>query len=85
MADKQWGVYDIQDNCWIGNDAGPKVFDDFTVARIAAEVCADQLGYELHGRLEAREYVSGNVRLRDEIPTKRSPLKALQRIEDGLV
>lgn len=77
-----WGIYDTRDNCWIGDDAGLKVFDDHMLARIAAQVIKTQmLGIDLACRLIAKEIDSNNLRLKDEIKLKLTGEQALRRIE----
>lgn len=79
-----YGIYDTQDSCWLGDEHGPKLFEDFLVARVAAQVLDERLGNR-PGRSKAREYGGGANRLRDEVQTKMSTLDALQRIEGGRV
>lgn len=77
-----YGIYDTQDNCWLGDEFGPKRFDDFMVARIAAQVYEDQtLGTDLGGRYKAKPIPTEEFQKKDEIATKRTTLKSLQRIE----
>jgi hypothetical protein len=78
----KYGVFDTQDNCWLGDDRGPKLFDVLIVARVSAQVTATQLGWS-STRLEGRAYDdSGNV-LKDEVQTKMTPAQALRKIERG--
>ena len=77
-----WGLYDKKDNCWLGDENGPKPYEDKTIARIAAQVIADQLGYgELSKRIEARELPDYNLKLKDSVDTKRTALESIRRIE----
>lgn len=61
-----YGIYDTQDNCWIGDDVGPRVFTRVDsekmkgmpqelIARISAQVTGVQLGFA-PGRLRAVEF-----------------------------
>lgn len=78
----RWGIYDTRDNCWIGDDAGPQVFEDHLLARISAQVMEDMLyGSDLGGRLVAKELNSNALRLKDEVPVKHSAIESLRRIE----
>lgn len=81
-----YGIYDSEDNCWLGVNAtndGPKTFEDKMLARCAAEIASIQLGY-MPNRLKERLYNTPvSLRFKDEISTKMSPLEALQRKEDG--
>lgn len=81
----KFGLYDTQDHCWIGNDEGPLRYDDFQVARLAAEASAAMLGWRIV-RVRAVEYVKkGQPRLKDELPTVRSAEDALKALERGLL
>jgi hypothetical protein len=80
----QYGLYDIKDNVWLGDDAGPKIFTNFMFARIAAEIVDVQLGQNI-GRTKVREYDPAPKRLRDEKPLKMNAKEALTCLENGLV
>ncbi|MBV8831251.1 MAG: hypothetical protein JO108_18715 [Acidobacteriaceae bacterium] len=63
-----FGIYDKQDCCWLGNDAGPIVHDERWLALAALTVVCEQT--DLHpSRLEVREYDGTGTRLKDELPT----------------
>jgi hypothetical protein len=77
-----YGVYDERDSCWIGDESGPKQFDNFILARIAAQVYEDQIhGTDMGGRFVARELPQDAFRLKDQVAPRRSTLASLQRIE----
>jgi hypothetical protein len=78
-----FGIYDTSGDCWIGDSKGPKLFDDFELARVAAQVCEMQVcGTDLRGAYRARPYPMGApVRLKDKIKLRHMALKVLQRIE----
>jgi hypothetical protein len=88
-----YGMYDTQDDCWIGDETGPRVFtiEDSAkcnglphrvMAQIAAQMAEVQLGYT-PGRIQAREFNAENLRLRDSVDTKMTPLEALIKLESG--
>jgi hypothetical protein len=77
----QYGLYDTEDDVWMGDDNGPKTFTDFMHARVASEV----VDVRRPGRTKAREYDPAPKRLRDEVPTKMTTEEALRRMENGLV
>jgi len=90
---ESYGIYDTQDDVWLGDKNGPQVYTRAdsekakglpheTLAKIAAQITGVQLGYAI-GRLQAREYNAGDLRLRDEVPTKMSAVNALIRLENG--
>jgi hypothetical protein len=89
----RYGIYDTRDNCWIGDKSGPRVFtrEDSVkanglpqrlMAQIAAQMAEKQLGYGM-GRLRAQEFNDSNLTLKDEVPTKMTPVEALIRLENG--
>jgi hypothetical protein len=82
--DMEWGLYDTKDGVWMGNDKGPKTFDDYMLARIAAEMVDVQLGQKT-GRTKAKEYFGGANRLRDEKPTRMGSERALKLLENGYI
>ncbi len=78
-----YGIYDTKDNCWLGDDTGPKTFEDYTLARIAAQMAEDQV-FSNRGmglRFQAKEYKVKNLRYKDSLDTKRTALEALNRLE----
>ena len=82
MSETTWGIYDTQDNLWIGNADGPLTYEDHTLARIAAQVAEEALlGTDLAMRFQAREIPWRAWRLRDEVKLKHTPLEAIRRIE----
>lgn len=86
-----YGIYDTQDDCWLGENetgTGPKTFDDPKVARLAAEIAAIQLGLprgEKAGRIVVRPYDGSGTVLKDEVPTKDTPLNVLRKLERGVI
>ena len=82
-----YGLYDTQDNVWMGDKAGPRLFDSAkdefpTLARTRAMMVDAQLGQQA-GRTQAREWKPAEVRLRDEKPVLRDALAALTLLEGG--
>jgi hypothetical protein len=77
-----YGLFDTKDNCWFGDADGPREFEDFMLARCAAQMVETQImGSDLGGRIVAREIPEEEWHLKDEVPVKRTALKALQVIE----
>lgn len=65
----RFGLLDVQDSLWLGDDHGPWRCDDEQLARLAAELRALELGWPL-ARVKATEFgEDGSLRLRDEVPT----------------
>lgn len=92
-SDVAYGIYDTVDNCWLGDENGPRLYtrEDSAklqgmpqelVARIAAQVVEVQLGYE-PGRLRAVEFREQELVHKDSVDTKMTPLEALIKLENG--
>jgi len=93
QSDVSYAIYDTQDNCWLGDDTGPRLFtrEDSVklngmpqelAARIAAQVWGVQLGYAV-GRLQAVVFRGEDLQMKDEVSTKMSGLEALKKLESG--
>jgi len=80
-----YGLYDTKDNLWLGDDGGPRVYEDFTIARIAAQIWEIQItGTDMGARIQAREIEpTESWHLRDRVATKMSGIEALTKIENG--
>lgn len=77
-----WGLLDTQDNVWMGDDAGPKIYTEYLLARVAAQMMDEQLGQK-PGRTRALPYKGGATRLRDKVKTRMGALQALRNLEGG--
>ncbi len=80
----KWGIYDPVDNCWMGNDHGPHLFDDQVIARLVSETTDVMLGYPRRRLLE-KEFPDEKLRLRDTADVKMSAEEALDAMENGTV
>lgn len=77
-----YGIYDTKDNIWLGNEKGPSVFTDYTLARVAAQIAECQVyGTDLGCRYQVAEIKDGKFIYVDEVKTRMSSLEALKRIE----
>lgn len=93
-SDVTYGIYDTQDNCWIGDDKGPILYTrDFAMtagkgmpqellARMSAQITCVQMGWA-PTRLRALEFTPQELHLKDEIPVKMSGVEAIRRAENG--
>lgn len=82
----KYGIMDLQDKVWIGeNDegTGPKTFDDPQLAEIARLVAVRRLGWS-YSRLKVREMPETTFKKKDEVPTIMSTERALKKLEEGL-
>lgn len=84
-----YGLYDTQDNLWMGDCAAPLLFhsevdDDGNpgMAKARAAMCDKQLG-QVPGRTQPREWVPGELRIRDERPVVKDPMTSLIELEEG--
>jgi hypothetical protein len=83
-----WGLFDVKDQCWLGDDTGPKLFRDTTIngikasgqqlARGAATV-VNQM-FDSGHRFRARLYTGGPMRIKDTIQARYDGAEALRRI-----
>ena len=92
--DVKYGIYDTQDNCWLGDENGPRLYDlelskkmkgmpQQLAARIAAQMTEVQLGYT-PGRLRAVEFKNqDSLVLKDSVDTKMTAVAALRKLENG--
>lgn len=78
---ERWGLYDTTDNVWLGDEKGPKLYNQL-LAKIAARVTEKQLGYE-PGRVIGRVYDNSGNKLRDTVDTIMSGEEAVRRLEAG--
>lgn len=62
----RWGIYDTQENLWIGDDRGPRLFseEDVELARLAANIYDIQMGNSL-GRMVEKVYIEQSLILHD--------------------
>lgn len=83
---KVYGVYDTVDKVWLGSgeatSTGPKLFDDRAHAKVAARLVDVQLGVT-PGRHREKKFPKGQLRLREIVPTKMTPLETLTGLEEG--
>jgi hypothetical protein len=89
----RWGIVDVTDGTWIGNDQGPITFDenDFAtpemalgVARVSSQTLETQVyGTDMGCKYQVREFPEERMRKKEDIPVRMSSLQALQRLEGG--
>lgn len=77
-----WGIYDTKDDSWLGDEHGPKTFEDEVLAKVAAQIASTQLGTD-PTRCRAREYDGSANKLKGEFATRMTPEQALRHIEKG--
>lgn len=63
----QWGLLDTEDRLWLGDDDGPRVFEDELLAQAAAVLWATQLDWPQR-RVKAHPFTLDEpLRKRDEV------------------
>lgn len=77
----RWGVWDTKDECWVGGEDGPKLFDYPDIARVAAQILGVQMGWPPK-RAQSRMY-DGHGAKKDELPMPMTTAAALRKVEDG--
>lgn len=80
---KKWGLYDTKDKCWLGDNDGPKLYDDEKLATIACRVIDVQTKRPA-GRTRARIFDEEFLQKKDDIEVFRSGEEAIERLESGL-
>ncbi len=94
----RYGIWDTEDNCWMGNKQGPLLFDDNgdcpggkaepDNAELIATVAARLIDVQAHqpaGRSRQRLFEEKSVVYKDDIPLYCSAEKALEDLEQGRV
>ena len=87
-----WGIWDTQDNLWLGDDKGPNLYQNRTInnlsitgeklARLAAQIASDMIGTDPL-RVQPKIYNEEAVRKEDEIIARMSGTAAIKHIEEG--
>lgn len=80
----QYGLYDTEENAWMGTDEGPLLFDGEIdeLAHVRARMVDAQLVWPA-GRTRPMEWVPQELHRKDEIPVKREALEAYIGLEEG--
>lgn len=79
----KFGLLDVQDALWLGDDVGPWRCDNLDVAALAAEARALELGWPL-ARVAVAEFGPDDaLRLRDEVPTCKRGIRYAKQLLRG--
>lgn len=73
----KWGLLDTADNLWLGNQKGPLLYTDETIARAAASIAGERLGQAF--RVRAQRFESMTATFKDEITPEHSLDEALRK------
>jgi hypothetical protein len=77
-----YGLYDMDDNLWMGTDAGPLLYEDEMIARVSAMI-VDKSLHQRVARTRAKLFNGDWVKLRDSKPLLESAVEALDKLEMG--
>lgn len=78
-----YGVYDTEDNCWMGDQTGPLAYEEEEMAKIAARILASRMRWPA-SRLKAMPMdPEANVK-RDDVVPQISAEEAMRRLEEGV-
>lgn len=77
------GLWDSQDNCWLGNEDGPLAYEDLELARLSQEVVRVRLRWAM-GRIKVQPLDPMATKRKDELEYKLSTEEALRRLEEGM-
>jgi hypothetical protein len=74
-----WGIYDVVDHCWLGDNAGAYVYTDEFEVRLAATLLNERFRY--FARLMPRTLEPAAFYLRDQVVPPLSAVEALEQLE----
>jgi hypothetical protein len=77
----RYGLLDTVDRVWMGDQAGPRTYEDLGQARLAAEVCAFRLGWPVT-RVRAVIYDAPATVKRDDVDAVRTSDEAERYLDD---
>lgn len=80
MTERRFGLLDVQDNVWLGNDAGPWTDTRAEIAALARYYHAEALGWSPL-RIEVRQFSETVTKKRDEVPLQWTMADAIKRAE----
>ena len=72
-----WGLYDLRDRLWLGNDAGAYRYADEEMARVAATIATRRFRRAIRARLVP----PGPQRLVDEVTPEVSAARAMRELK----
>jgi hypothetical protein len=78
----KFGLYDSEDNVWMGNEDGPLLYGEERLAKVSAMV-TDRCLHQPQGRTRAIPFDVKSVKLRDTVPLLETPVDAIAQIEEG--
>jgi len=77
----KFGLWDARVRAWLGNAAGPLEYDEELIAKAAATILSEQLGYVIRPLpIDRRKKV-----YKDEVKTRFGPVEAIDRIEKRII
>lgn len=78
-----YGLYDTQDDCWLGDDQGPLLYEEEDVAKVSAQVLDVRLK-QAPGRTRAKPFAAEESLVKkDEKETFMEAEEAIARLEKG--
>lgn len=82
--DVRLGLYDIVDNCWLGDDYGPALYrlHEREMAMLASASARLSLGWPWN-RIDIRIYNEPANHKRDNLPYKQPLAESLRQLESG--
>lgn len=77
-----YGLYDTQDDCWLGDDQGPLFYEEEDVAKVGAQVLDVRLK-QAPGRTRAKPFAEESLVKKDEKETFVGAEEAIAQLEKG--
>lgn len=78
----EWGIFDTVEKVWIGDESGPRLFEERWLAKVAAQIVDVRIGQE-PGTCREKPFTQQPVRLKDTVATQMDSLTALRKLESG--
>lgn len=79
-----YGLYDTQDDCWLGDNKGPLLYEEEDLAKVGAQVLDVRLK-QAPGRTRAKPFAEESLVKKDEKETFVEAEEAIAKLERGAV
>lgn len=75
----KFGLFDVRDNCWLGDETAPYICDDETLAKAAATIMSTRMDR----LIQALPYDPSPKKFKDTVTPEMSTAEAIIRVERG--
>ena len=77
----KFGLWDTTGQAWLGQTSGPILYEDKELARAAAMVASEQLGYAVIAIPFNDKKLRRKLRIKDKVTPRMSAIEAIKKIE----